>query len=108
MFDPRNIKDVDTTWEAVESLLARPVAEDADEDLRATLLKQADHLKVEWNRYRNIERCDVESHRDILPFWSQRDKSLHEAVLPYVCFPVSSACIESRLFPQHVGSFIHS
>ena len=77
--------------------------EAVDDDLRAKLTQKNTLLAEQWARYCRLERCSVDSHRDIGPFWAQRDAALAEAVLPYVYFPVSSAIIE-RSFRQPFSS----
>lgn len=73
-----------------------------DDDLRAKLTQKNSLVAEQWGRYSRLERCSIDSHRDIAPFWAQRETALSEAVLPYVFFPVSSAVIE-RSFMQPIS-----
>ena len=75
---------------------------EALDDLRGKLTQKNLLLSEQWGRYCRLERCPIDSHRDIGPFWAQRDPALSEAALPYVYFPVSSAMIE-RSFMQPIS-----
>jgi hypothetical protein len=45
-------------------------------------------------RYLRIERCNVDTHRELVSFWRARGALIYDVVAPYLFFPTSAAVVE--------------
>ena len=86
VLDPHNIHDIQTPWSEVVDLFGYKVVQQANADMQERAMEANRCLDTEWSYYLRLERCSVDSHRNLASLWKASGDLVYTHVAPFLFF----------------------